>query len=77
MLVTVPEKPSMGPDLIETVSPMAKSISFMRIISTPILSTYSSESGTGFEPGPTKPVTPRVFLTIYQLSSVITILTMT
>ena len=30
--------------------------------------------GTGFEPGPTKPVTPLVFLIIYHDSSVMNIL---
>ena len=56
---------------------LIKSISFIRITSTPMRSTSSSESGTGFEPGPTNPVTPRVFLTMYQLSSVIIILIIT
>ena len=32
--------------------------------------TSSSESGVGSEPGPTKPVTPLVFLTTYHESSV-------
>ena len=32
------------------------------------------KSGTGFDPGPTNPVTPLVFLTTYHVSSFITIL---
>ena len=34
----------------------------------------ASVSGTGFDPGPTNPVTPLVFLTTYHVSSFITIL---
>ena len=34
----------------------------------------SSVRGTGFDPGPTNPVTPRVLRTTYQVSSFITIL---
>ena len=34
----------------------------------------SSVRGTGFDPGPTKPVTPRVLRTTYQVSSFITML---
>src|SRR3712207_8326005 len=46
-------------------------------VSMPIAITSSSLKGTGLEPGPTNPVTPLVFLTTYQDSSVITILTST
>ena len=38
---------------------------------------FALPEGMGFDDGPTKPVTPRVLRTIYQLSSVMTILTST
>ena len=45
--------------------------------STPSLVTSSSLSGTGFDPGPTKPVTPLVLRTMYQVLSFIIIFIMT
>ena len=39
----------------------------------PIAAISSSVRGTGFDPGPTNPVTPLVFLTTYHVSSFITI----
>lgn len=56
--------------------PTSKLIS-TTFLSMPRLSISFSVSGTGFEPGPTKPVTPRMFRTIYHVSSRMTIFTST
>ena len=73
---TVPMAFSTLPLLIRTLSPGSRS---MRIVpwQLVILSYSSSVSGIGSLPGPTKPVTPRVLRTTYQLSVVLIILTRT
>ena len=69
-----PSKSASGPDVIFTDSPSGNS-TCARVGAPPpvpvwrIRSTSGCESGTGFEPAPTKPVTPGVFFTTVHASS--------
>jgi len=60
--VTFTDSPSENSTCARGRSPVAAPVRRMR-------STSPCESGTGFEPAPTKPVTPGVFFTTVQASS--------
>ena len=60
--VTLTDSPSENSTVVRGRSPVAAPVCRMR-------STSGCESGTGFEPAPTKPVTPGVFFTTDQASS--------
>src|SRR5690606_1421121 len=76
-LSIVPIKFSKGPDVTFTTSLTLKSTGGNTFSCTPKALTSASDKGTGFDAGPTNPVTPLVFLTRYQDSSLIIILTRT
>jgi hypothetical protein len=77
-----PSKSESGPEVTFTDSPSSKSAS-ARGRSAPAVtvwrmrSTSVWESGTGFVPEPTKPVTPGVFFTTVQASSDMSMFTST
>ena len=75
-----PEKSDSGPEITLTVSP---TVNWARLRGRSAVSRWSRRSTSGCESGigllrePTKPVTPGVFLTRFQASSVISIWTST
>jgi hypothetical protein len=80
--VISPSKSASGPDVILTDSPSWNS-TWARVCSAvpaPVWrmrSTSGCESGTGVAPAPTKPVTPGVFFTTVQASSLRSMFTST
>ena len=80
--ITSPSKSESDPDVILTVSPRPNSTavrgrSAAALAVWRMRSTSGCESGTGFVPEPTKPVTPGVFFTTVQASSLRSMFTST